>query len=407
MKSFNVVNVVFRILIAIYILFPVATALSLQLIEANNWLLLLGLTTLYVIVSTVVNRRELKGGMTSRTRVFIRLKLKAYVALSFTLGLCILSGIPTTKLHIALFISTGILYLIWTTSRDAYQSIRYNSTTPKRLMEIMVFFFVTFITISTVIANFANSQMVWTSALAILFLSYSLIRNSDFVIFNIRKLQADDNNYIAVVFVSLLALGTLSTIWQFHSVELFLGINVLQLTLSSIALIVIIIAFFILNSFRMRIKNKAMARKLKEERDAERQKEEDTRLELKRQALADANERKMALKIQKKEIKSKITSNMEYKLKDLIEVSNLKNQIVWGQEMSLALEVCYETMSKSFNDNDLLKTIRFLNSILAYIANQKTSDLVYEGEVAIKDQIKEALNFIANEDARKKLIPNI
>lgn len=186
---------------------------------------------------------------------------------------------------------------------------------------------------------------------------------------------------IFVIALFVLFIGSiLISIGSFESFLIFL-------TLSGVALLSIIIE----------------ERRRKKARKKELEEKEEIRKKLELETKEAAAQEKAAKESKKKEIKAKILSNMPYKVKGLITVCNFKGKIVWGEEMSLALDVSDEIMNKSFNDKELLKTIKFLNSILSFIANEKALDLIYGGEEEIKCKIANLFFKITQKEMRAKI----
>jgi hypothetical protein len=215
-----------------------------------------------------------------------------------------------------------------------------------------------------------GTQFIWLPTIA-----FILITISDVEFNNCEFNWKEDFDIIGGII--LIIIGIISTLWQYADkiIDVILSLDFLYYKI----ILGVIILFFIFKVIRkLRIKAKTA------KEDARRKKKsQDDMLKLKKEIEEKNEERRK----KEEEIKGKILSNMQYKPKGLITVSNIKRKIVWGEEMRLALKICNEIFNQSFDDRELKKTIHFLNSILHFVANEKKVSEIYEGEKEIRERI--------------------
>lgn len=88
-----------------------------------------------------------------------------------------------------------------------------------------------------------------------------------------------------------------------------------------------------------------------------------------------------------------LAANLEPYRQDLI-ISNLKKQVIWGPTLNEAINFSKEIVSSSYIDNELEKTISFIDSLLDKIEQEKKASTIYTGENELKHKLLNVKNLL-------------
>lgn len=133
-------------------------------------------------------------------------------------------------------------------------------------------------------------------------------------------------------------------------------------------------------------------------------KNEEAKAEINRQKNAEKSARELE---QKKILKEKILNvNDGLDLEDLITVSNIKRQVVWNNQMNMAIEALRELAKDSYNDEEIDAVDYQLKEIKAFISEKKREkDLEnskFDGEDVLFEKLKEIESFYINKEKEEE-----
>ncbi len=250
--------------------------------------------------------------------------------------------------------------------------------------------------ISMIIANF-GSQKIWVP---IILLSFIIA-----IIFLVKVYLLDTVNKKLITIISisiLLQTGLISTIIQFHNIQLW-ELNLLVVIILSFVPVVFIafIAIYL-------IKRSEKADLLKEEKLVQKQIQEKEQIRIKTEKkikeieesnttlsrfdlsfLYETNKEKVYELVFKKGVH--INSMCE----DIV-VSNMKKQIVWGTNFANSLSFLKRVAEKEFGDENLEYILELVKEIEENIFSKKTNAIEYRGEVLLKNMLNSIKDLTCN-----------
>ncbi len=297
---------------------------------------------------------------------FVNTSISATFALFLLLVSLKFIGVKTSSL--AWIFSAGIL-AVWGLLKYKNQYRKH------KLFELLNFFIL--IGLMPIIAIIGitscfGSQIIWLPILGILFVSFtdyfagtgdtwhSFLRKSERLFF----------------FFGALAVGLISTIYQYWHLEIFLGVKFWQLSSSVVALLVLLFSFILI---KQKIKERREEKKRNEDREMKLMVEK-TRKEKERNKIQSILDKKDILSWKEilavdkyfnlirlpKDFVEKVGQNSD-PLISLVSISVLKSQIIWRDELKSSLILIDQMISYSYEDKlilDLMKKIEELISIL-------------------------------------------
>lgn len=286
--------------------------------------------------------------------------------------------------------------------------LEFHNRARLRFLGKFILLITTLFTISMVITNF-GSQKIWLPIVSLSLMISLVFFSGDYLrSHNINK------GLVAVVLIALLlSTGIISTIIQFQAVELFWGLDLLELMII-ITTLAIVTVISIINYRRksrkaavlaLRQKNEAEEQRRKEEakkeKEAREEKEQRAR-ELVQSQLAKIETSSsidaMQLSIlyeNNKDLGVNIIFEKDINVKSIWEnltVSNHKNQMVWNTYFHNALLMFLYAAEKQFEDQYLERLLLIVTAIRNNILERKGKNVEYEGEKILEEKLQKIEN---------------
>lgn len=202
-------------LLFLFYLLPVLSVFWLQHFDAKNWYIVIALvlvfTVMYIAVKYLTKLNKFGD--------WINQNSLAYGSLSFALALAIFAGIVMTELNLILMNTIILCYEIWVFGKIDGEENKLHHKLKGAILQTL-FFIILLLTVSSIIANFSQSLMIWISLLSLLSLSIALIEKPEFF-----QMKIEYKRYPLFLLI-LLVVGIISTIYMFKGYEASSGIDV-------------------------------------------------------------------------------------------------------------------------------------------------------------------------------------
>ena len=285
----------------------------------------------------------------------------------------------------------------------AFQKIR--NLTINSLINLVVMLGFAVLMAAEIYLNF-GTQFIWIP-IVLLTLRFMLFDYDDDAFHIICRIIPGRKIYIKLfnnISLTLLAIGLISTLYQFWSLNILFGFKLWQvlLALCLIAFFIFLILFLVemrRDSISQKIKDKKWAdeQQVREAEKLKREKSDSEAAEIKeKQKQQDIAESRKSIesgsgtiedyvyivRLYKKEqgldwIREKIS----IPLIDLVVISQIKNQIIWGQDLSVIFEFLEKIVESSYKDDEIRGIMTQINKFFDVLETYKD----YEGATRLND----------------------